>query len=84
MEKLQDFEIEISRKGILRLLGFKRGKTRISPKIEKLFEEAYGAASQILPNNNILNIISKAKQEPASQIVLDMFRTDEKIQNLSA
>ena len=45
----------------------------------KLFREAYAAASQILPNNNILNIISKAKQEPSRQIVLDMFRTDEKI-----
>ena len=46
----------------------------------ELFEEAYGAASQILPNNNILNIISKAKQEPAGRIVLDMFRTDTKLQ----
>ena len=45
----------------------------------KLFRKAYAAATQILPNNNILNIISKARQEPYKQIVLDMFRTDEKV-----
>jgi hypothetical protein len=44
-----------------------------------VFEEAYGAASAVLPNNNILNIISKARQEPYKGFVLDMFRTDEKV-----
>ena len=45
----------------------------------KLFRKAYAAATQILPNNNILNIISKAKQESYKEVVLDMFRTDSKI-----
>jgi hypothetical protein len=43
------------------------------------FDESYGAALAILPNNNILNIISKTRQEPYKGFVLDMFRTDEKI-----
>jgi len=45
----------------------------------KLFKKAYTAAIQILPNNNIINIISKAKQSLYKETVLDMFRTDEKI-----
>jgi hypothetical protein len=32
-----------------------------------------------LPNNNILNILSKARQEPYKGYVLDMFRTDEPV-----
>jgi hypothetical protein len=43
------------------------------------FEIAYAAATYALPNSNILNIISKAKQEPYKQLVLKMFKTDEKI-----
>jgi hypothetical protein len=43
------------------------------------FEHVYAAASQVLPNSNILNIISKARQEPYKGFVLDMFRTDEKV-----
>jgi len=43
------------------------------------FDEAYFAAINILPNNNILNIVSKAKQEPYRDLVLGLFRTDEKI-----
>jgi hypothetical protein len=43
------------------------------------FEEVYADAIDALPNNNILNIISKASQEPYKQFVLDMFKTDEKI-----
>jgi hypothetical protein len=45
----------------------------------KLFKKAYNAASYMLPNNNILNIISKAKQKPYKKTLLNMFRTDEKI-----
>jgi hypothetical protein len=45
-----------------------------------VFEEAYGAASSVLPNNNILNIISKARQEPYKGFVLEMFRTDEPVE----
>jgi hypothetical protein len=45
----------------------------------KEFEKVYGAATDILPNNNILNIISKAKKEPGKTFVLKMFQTDEKL-----
>ncbi len=45
----------------------------------KLFEEAYEAAVSILPNNNILNIISKAKQFPYKNTLFKMFKTDDKI-----
>ncbi|MCP4344286.1 MAG: hypothetical protein GY795_02020 [Desulfobacterales bacterium] len=45
----------------------------------KDFEEVYTAAVQVLPNNNILNIISKAKQEPHKNFVLELFKTQEKI-----
>jgi hypothetical protein len=44
-----------------------------------VFDEAYGAASSVLPNNNILNIISKARQTPYKGYVLDLFRTDEPV-----
>ena len=43
------------------------------------FEDVYETALSALPNNNILNIISKAKQEPYKDIVLNMFKTDEKL-----
>jgi hypothetical protein len=43
------------------------------------FEHVYIAASSVLPNNNILNIISKARQEPYKGYVLEMFRTDEPV-----
>lgn len=45
----------------------------------RTFRLAYGAAINVLPNSNILNIISKAKQEPYRDLVLELFRTDEKI-----
>ena len=45
----------------------------------ELFEEAYRAATYLLPNNNILNIISKAKQEPYKQTILDLFGTKQKM-----
>lgn len=35
-------------------------------------------AVHALPNNNILNIISNARQEPYKEIILNLFRTDEK------
>jgi len=44
-----------------------------------VFERAYKAAIRVLPNSNILNIISKAKQAPYQQAVLEMFRTTEKL-----
>jgi hypothetical protein len=42
------------------------------------FEIAFAAATDVLPNNNILNIISKAKQEPYRSFVLELFETHEK------
>ncbi|MBM3235363.1 ATP-binding protein [Candidatus Poribacteria bacterium] len=43
------------------------------------FEIAYAAAVDALPNANILNIISKARQEPYQELVWEMFQTNEKI-----
>ena len=50
-----------------------------SPVTADDFEEVFAAGLNVLPNNNILNIISKAKQEPYKEMVLDLFRTDRKI-----
>jgi hypothetical protein len=44
------------------------------------FEEVYAAAVKILPNNNILNIISKANKKEYEPTVLQLFRTDRKIE----
>ncbi|MDM8524566.1 AAA-like domain-containing protein [Desulfococcaceae bacterium HSG8] len=43
------------------------------------FEKVFALATDVLPNNNILNIISKARQEPYKNLVLGLFRTDRKI-----
>ncbi len=43
------------------------------------FEEAYAAATHILPNNNILNIISKVKKSPYKEWILKLFKTRDKI-----
>ncbi|KPA16880.1 hypothetical protein MHK_002902, partial [Candidatus Magnetomorum sp. HK-1] len=45
----------------------------------KLFEDAYEAAAYTLPNNNILNIISKATKKRYKPLVLEMFQTQKKI-----
>lgn len=42
------------------------------------FEIVSAAAIKVLPNNNVLNIISKANTEPYRSLVLDLFRTGEK------
>ncbi|MDM8517381.1 AAA-like domain-containing protein [Desulfobacterales bacterium HSG16] len=42
------------------------------------FEGMFKMAVNALPNNNILNIISKAKQKPYRNAVLDLFKTDQK------
>jgi hypothetical protein len=44
------------------------------------FEEAYGAATHILPNNNILNLISKVNKPPYDEMVIEFFKTGEKIE----
>ncbi len=41
------------------------------------FDAVYARALDVLPNNNILNIISKARQEPYKEVVLELFRTRE-------
>ena len=43
------------------------------------FEIAYSAAVAALPNANIQNIISKAKQESVQPLILKMFQTDKKL-----
>jgi hypothetical protein len=40
------------------------------------FENIYRLALNVLPNNNILNIISKAKIQPYRYTVIDLFKTD--------
>ena len=49
-----------------------------SPIGMKEFEYVYRWATKGLPNSNILNIISKAKQEPSKNTVLALFNTREK------
>jgi hypothetical protein len=44
------------------------------------FKYVYKEATNVLPNNNILNIISKAKQEPHKQMALELFKTDWKME----
>jgi len=54
-------------------------KDNTKPITKRSFEIAYSAALNVLPNNNILNIISKAKKEPYNDTVLELFKTDQKI-----
>ncbi|HLP46072.1 MAG TPA: hypothetical protein VK469_09000 [Candidatus Kapabacteria bacterium] len=42
------------------------------------FEEAYAAATQLLPNNNIMNIMSKVNKPPYDQWIIELFETGEK------
>ncbi|MGD2085587.1 MAG: AAA-like domain-containing protein [Candidatus Aminicenantes bacterium] len=44
------------------------------------FEEVLAAAINILPNSNILNIISKASEEEHKGAVLDLFKTEQKVE----
>ena len=43
------------------------------------FDTVYAAGLNALPNNNILNIVSKAKQAPYTDFILNLFKTDKKI-----
>jgi len=45
----------------------------------KDFEYMYRKAVNVLPNANILNIVSKAKQESHRELILDLFQTDKKM-----
>ncbi len=51
-----------------------------SPITMRDFEIVYAAATYALPNNNILNIISKAKEEDNKRRIFDMFQTGEKLE----
>jgi hypothetical protein len=44
------------------------------------FRKAYAAATHILPNNNILNLISKVDKPPYDEMVMEFFKTDDKIE----
>lgn len=50
-----------------------------TPMDAPLFEKAFLAASCLLPNNNILNIISKAKAKPHKDVVLRLLGAKEKV-----
>jgi len=43
------------------------------------FRKAYAAAAHILPNNTILNLISKVDKPPYDEMVIEFFKTGEKI-----
>lgn len=43
------------------------------------FESVYADAVEVLPNNNVMNIISKARKEPYRGRVLELFKTSEKV-----
>jgi hypothetical protein len=61
------------------LLTDKYNPQKDKPITMENFKEAYAAAVHILPNNNILNIISKAKVSPYKETLLELFKTEEKI-----
>ncbi len=46
----------------------------------KEFDRTFLWALKGLGNNNILNIVSKARQEPYKQVVLNLFKTDQPIE----
>ncbi|MCP4155198.1 MAG: hypothetical protein GY757_46160 [bacterium] len=56
------------------------GPDKTQPLTLKEFEIVYAAAAYVLPNNNILNILSKISQGPEKESVLEMFRTEKKIE----
>ncbi len=43
------------------------------------FDRVYLEASDVLPNNNILNILSKIRNEPYKELTLELFRTESEI-----
>jgi hypothetical protein len=53
---------------------------KTAPITIKQFKRAYADASHVLPNNNILNLISKVKKEPYREMVIQLFQTNEKIE----
>ena len=55
-------------------------KNKNAPITIKNFKYVYKFATDVLPNNNIINIISKANKEPYREQVLELFKTDGKIE----
>lgn len=55
-------------------------KEKDAPISLKNYNRVYAEAAQALPNNNILNIISKAKVEPYKEMVLELFKTDREME----
>ena len=53
-------------------------ETPTEPLTMKYFELVFRRDLNQLPNNNILNIISKARQAPYKALVLELFKTNEK------
>ncbi len=49
------------------------------PLIMRHFDYVFRMAVQALPNNNVINIISKARQEPHRDIILNLFKTGMKM-----
>ncbi len=45
----------------------------------EMFDEIYLEASDVLPNINILNLLSKIKPEPYRELVLELFKTRKKL-----
>ena len=62
------------------LLTEKYNKKFPEPVLMRNFETVSAAAIRVLPNNNILNIISKADTEPYRSVTLDLFRTGGKME----
>ena len=61
------------------LLTERYNQTTEQPITMAHFEGVYGAALDLLPNNNVLNLVSKAKQEPYKSFVLERFQTGTKL-----
>ncbi|MCK4762504.1 MAG: AAA-like domain-containing protein [Candidatus Aminicenantes bacterium] len=53
---------------------------RKKPLTMEVFKAAYPYALYTLPNNNVINIVSKAKQQPYKQLVLEIFETADDIE----
>ncbi|MCU0288049.1 MAG: AAA-like domain-containing protein [Acidobacteria bacterium] len=51
-----------------------------APITMKQFKYAYSNAANVLPNNNILNLISKVKKAPYRETAIELFKTDAKIE----
>ena len=55
-------------------------KDNSHPITKKQFDYVYANAIKVLPNNNILNIISKVRHSPYKDFALKLFQTNEKLE----